>query len=130
VDASGVDKTGAAAVTDAADLAARGALVCPGLASPATASSLTYPASVISSVPATLQLGCVRDCLYVATLRAPDGTPVVATRGSLRGGSAPQSIALPRTTLGRSSYTLEVQIVNQVNPGPVTKLTSPPLSRS
>jgi hypothetical protein len=78
----------------------------------------------------TLQLGCVRDCLYVATLRTADGTPVVASRGSLRGGSAAQTIVLPKTTLGRSSYTLDVQLVNQVNPGPVTRLTSPPLARS
>jgi hypothetical protein len=129
VDSSGAEKTGVTAVTNAADLAERGALVCPGLASPASASTVAYPTSVISSAPVSLQLGCVRDCLYVATLRAPDGTPVVATRGSLRGGDAPRTIALPKTTLGRSSYTLDVQLVNQVNPGPVTKLTSPPLPR-
>jgi hypothetical protein len=129
VDASGADKAGIAAVTNTADLAQRGALVCPGLATAATASALVYPASVVSSVSVTLQLGCVRDCLYVATLRAPDGTPVVATRGWLRGGGAPRTVALPRTTLGRSSYTLDVQHVNQVKPGPVTKLTSPALPR-
>lgn len=129
IDASGTDKAGVAAVTDTADLAQRGALVCPGLASPASASTITYPTSVVSSVPVGLQLACVRDCLYLATLRAPDGTPVVAARGWLRGGGAAQTIALPKTTLGRSSYTLDVQLVNQVNPGPVTKLTSPPLPR-
>ena len=130
VDARGADKSGVATVTRAADLAERGALVCPGLASPATASSITYPTSVAASIAVTLQLACVRDCLYVATLRAPDGTPVVAARGSLRGGDAPHTVALPKTTLGRSSYTLDVQLVNQVNPGLVTKLTSPPLPRA
>jgi hypothetical protein len=129
-DVSGSEKAGVAAVADAADLAQRGALVCPGLATAATASTLTYPTSVVSSVPVTLQLGCVRDCLYVATLRTADGTPVVASRGSLRGGSAAETIVLPKTTLGRSSYTLDVQLVNQVNPGPVTRLTSPPLAGS
>lgn len=130
LDASGVEKSGATAVTDAVALAQRGALVCPGLATAATASTVVYPTTVASSVPVSLQLGCVRDCLYVATLRAPDGTPVVAARGALRGGAAARTIALPRTTLGRSSYSLDVQLVNQVNPGPVTKLTSPQLARS
>jgi hypothetical protein len=129
VDTSGADKAGVAAVTTAATLAQRGALVCPGLATPAAASTVSYPMSVASSVPVTLQLACVRDCLYVVTLRAPDGTPVVATRGSLRGGDPAQTIALPKTTLGRASYTLDLQLVNQVNPGSVTKLTSPSLPR-
>jgi hypothetical protein len=130
VDASGADKPGVAAVTNAAALAQRGALVCPGLAVPAAASTVAYPPSVASSVPVALQLACVRDCLYVATLRAPDGTPVVAARGSLVGGEAARTITLPKTTLGRTSYTLDVQLVNRVNPGPVTKLVSPSLPRS
>ncbi len=129
VDASGTDKAGSAAVASAAGLAQRGAIVCPGLVVPATASTITYPTSVASSVTVSLQLGCIRDCLYVATLRAPDGSPVVAARGALQGGAAAQTITLPKTTLGRSSYTLDVQLASQVNPGPVTKLTSPPLPR-
>jgi hypothetical protein len=129
VDANGVDKSGVASVTNTASLAQRGALICPGLATAATASTIAYPASVVSSVPVTFQLASVRDCLYVATLRAPDGTPVVATRGSLRGGDAARTVALPKTTLGRPTYTLDVQLVDQVNPGPVTKLTSPSLLR-
>ena len=129
VDAAGADKPGTTAVAQAAALAQRGATVCPGLATPAAASTLTYPASVTSGVPVSLQLGCVRDCLYLATLRAPDGTPVVATRGALQGGAAPVTVTLPKTTLARPSYTVEVQLVNQVNPGPVTKLASGPLPR-
>ena len=44
-------------------------------------------------------------------------------------GQAARAVGRSKTTLGRSSYTLDVQLVNQVNPGPVTKLTSPPLPR-
>jgi hypothetical protein len=129
VDANGADKPGTAAVADAAALAQRGATVCPGLATPAAASTVTYPESVTSGVPVSLQLGCTRDCLYLATLRAPDGTPVVAARGSLQGGAAAQTVTLPKTSLARPSYTVEVQVVNAVNPGPITKLSSGPLPR-
>ena len=130
VDSAGADKSGAAAVSTAAGLAQRGAIVCPGLATAAAASTIVYPTSVTSSVPASLQLGCTRDCIYVATLLGPDGSPVVATRGTLQGGAAARTVTLPKTTLGKASYTLDVQLVNQVNPGAVTKLSSPPLPRS
>src|SRR5581483_10162432 len=99
LDASGADKPGTAAVAQAAALAHRGATGCPGLATPASASAVTYPTSVTSGVPVSLQLACVRDCLYLATLRAADGTPVVATRGALQGGAAPVTVTLPKTTL-------------------------------
>ena len=46
------------------------------------------PTGVTSGTPATLQLACARDCLYVATLVGGDGRAVVATRGSLTGGAA------------------------------------------
>ncbi len=130
VDADGTDKSGAVAVADTAALAQRGAIVCPGVAVPAAATTLVFPTSVVSSVPVSFQLACARDCLYVATLLAPDGSPVVATRGALQGGAAAQTVTLPKTTLGRPSYTLDVRLVNQVNPGELTKLTSPVLTRS
>jgi hypothetical protein len=116
-------------VLTALDAAKRGADVCPGITTPATASTVVYPDSVSSGIPVTVQLGCVRDCLYVATLLGADRRPVVATRGDLRGGAAPATITLPKTTLGQASYTLDVRIVSRVNPGPATVLTSPPLLR-
>jgi hypothetical protein len=66
----------------------------------------------------------------VATLTGADRRPVVARRGDLRGGAAPATIALPKTTLGQATYTLDVRIVSRVNPGAATVLTSPPVPRS
>ena len=40
------------------------------------------------------------DCLYLVTLDAPNGRPVVARRGALRGGGAAATIALPAAKLG------------------------------
>jgi hypothetical protein len=77
-----------------------------------------------------VQLSCVRDCLYVATLVGSDGRAVVATRGSLTGGAAAKTVALPKTQLGQASYTIDVRIVGAVNPGRVLQLASPPLARS
>ena len=70
-------------------------------------------------------LGCSRDCLYLATLVRADGTPVVANRGALRGGAASATVMLPRTTLKPGTYTIDVRLVAQVNPGAVARLTSP-----
>jgi hypothetical protein len=81
-------------------------------------------------VPATLQLACARDCLYVATLIGSDGRAVVATRGSLTGGSAAATISLPTTQLGQASYTLDLRVVSTVNPGRVLKFASPGLART
>jgi hypothetical protein len=103
--------------------------VCPGLAATATPTTTEYPAGVTSGTPVTMQLGCARDCLYVATLVGDDGRAVVATRGSLTGGAAPTTVALPKTQLGQSSYTIDVRIVSRVNPGRVLQLASPPLPR-
>jgi D-glucuronyl C5-epimerase C-terminus len=122
-----VDTPGVLAALTAAR---RGTDVCPGVTTPATASSVVYPDAVTSGVPVSLQLGCVRDCLYVATLTGADRRPVVARRGDLRGGAAPATIALPKTTLGQATYTLDVRIVSRVNPGAATVLTSPPVPRS
>ena len=129
-DATGTAKPAAAGVATAAAAAQRGTTVCPGLAVPAAASSVTYPSSVSTGVPVTLQLGCVRDCLYVATLVGANGAPVVATRGRLNGGAAAATISLPKTTLGQPAYTLDVRVVNRVNPGSAVTLASPQLPRS
>lgn len=102
----------------------RGTTVCPGLAVPAVATTLTFPPA--PDQPITL--GCARDCLYLATLDNASGTPVVATRGQLRGGFAPVSITLPQTTLKPGTYRVDVRLVNQVNPGAVVQQTSPPIS--
>jgi hypothetical protein len=119
------------AAPDAAVAAtARGTTVCPGLAAPAATTALVFPASVTSGVPVTFQLGCVRDCLYVATLVGADGRPIVAKRGALRGGATPANIALPKTTLGQASYSIDVRIANAVNPGPAVDLQSGALSLS
>jgi hypothetical protein len=128
-DSAGAPKPAATAVAAAAVAAQRGAVVCPGIATPAATASVTYPSSVTSGTPAALQLGCVRDCLYVVTLVGADGKPVVATRGSLVGGAAPTTVTLPTTTLGQASYTLDVRLANRVNPGAAVTLTSPALPR-
>ena len=104
--------------------------MCPGLAAPAATTALTFPTSVVSGTPVSLQLGCVRDCLYVATLVGADGRPVVAKRGSLQGSATPATVTLPRTTLGQASYTLDVRIVDAVNPGPAVDLVSDPVARA
>ena len=122
-------KPSAAAVATAAATAQRGTTVCPGLATPAAASSLTFPTSVTSGTAVTLQLGCVRDCLYVATLVGADGRPVVARRGSLRGGGVPATVTLPQTSLGQASYTLDVRLASRVNPGPIVDEASPQIPR-
>jgi hypothetical protein len=108
--------------------AVRGAVVCPGLTPEVATTAVTYPSSLTSGVPATLQLGCVHDCLYVVTLVGADRRAIVATRGSLVGGAAPATVTLPKTTLGQPSYTLDVRLVNRVNPGESLVLTSPPLA--
>ena len=102
----------------------RGATVCPGVATQAAATTLEYPATVSST--ASVQLACDRDCLYLVTLDASAGRPVVARRGALRGGVAPALIMLPRAKLGSGPYTFAVQLVAQVNPGAITKLESAP----
>ena len=117
-----------AATTTAVAAASRGTIVCPGLATTPTP-TVEYPAVVTSGTPATLQLACAHDCLYVATLVGGDGRAVVATRGSLTGGAAAKTISLPKTQLGQASYTIDVRVVSTVNPGRVLQLASPPLTR-
>ena len=107
----------------------RGTVVCPGL-STTPAPTPEYPPTVTSGAPATLQLACARDCLYVATLVGSDGRAVVATRGSLTGGAAAKTVSLPKTQLGQASYTIDLRVVSTVNPGRVLQLASPQLARS
>jgi hypothetical protein len=114
------------AVSGAVAAAQRGAAVCPGLATQVTASTLEYPLALTN--PASVQLACDRDCLYLVTLDRADGLPVAARRGALRGGDVPAPIVLPKAKLAAGTYTLSVQLVAQVNPGAVTKLESPPLA--
>ncbi|MGZ4413026.1 MAG: D-glucuronyl C5-epimerase family protein [Gaiellaceae bacterium] len=118
------------ATTAAVASAARGTIVCPGLATSPTPSTVEFPGTVTSGAPVALRLGCVRDCLYVATLVAVDGRPVVAKRGSLAGGAAPALVVLPRTQLGQASYMLDVRVTSRVNPGAALELVSPPLQRA
>jgi hypothetical protein len=125
----GVAKPAAASVSAAAAPAQRGTVVCPGLATPAAASTVTYPTSVTSGTPVAFQLGCVRDCLYVATLVGADGRPVVARRGALTGGAAPVTVTLPKTSLGQASYTIDLRLASRVNPGTAVVVTSPALPR-
>ncbi|HST13258.1 MAG TPA: D-glucuronyl C5-epimerase family protein [Gaiellaceae bacterium] len=117
------------AATQAAVAAfAHGTVVCPGLAA-TPMPTIEFPTGVTSGTPVTVQLACTRDCLYVATLVGADGRAVVATRGSLAGGAAAKTVSLPKTQLGQASYTIDLRIVNTVNPGRVLQFASPPLSR-
>jgi hypothetical protein len=126
--AAGAAKAGVAQLSAAVAATARGGQVCPGVAFPAAASTVTFPTS-LASPRATVQLGCVRDCLYLITLDGPDGRPVVATRGALAGGAAPTAVVLPAAKLGAGPYRLDVRLVSQANPGTLTQLRSPPLTR-
>jgi hypothetical protein len=114
------------AVKTAIGTAQRGASVCPGLATQVSATTLEYPTALAN--PATMQLACDRDCLYLVTLNRADGSPVAARRGALRGGLPPAEVTLPKAKLIAGGYTLGVQLVAQVNPGAITKLESPPLT--
>ncbi len=131
-DASGffaADGTAKASVATLAPLIAsaqRGELtICPGLSSSADTTALVFP----TDPGAGVQLGCVRDCLYLLTLeRAGSGTPVLAARGALRGGAAPTTIHLPALPVPAGAYVLDVRLVSRTNPGPVRLLQSPPLT--
>jgi D-glucuronyl C5-epimerase C-terminus len=99
--------------------AQRGILaVCPGLAVPGAVSTVVFPTQPVSRW--SLQLACPRDCLYLATLeRVRDGVPMLARRGSLRGGTAPVTVTLPALPVPAGSYRLVVRVVPQVNPGAI-----------
>lgn len=125
--AAGTAKVGTKTLIAAIAAAERGNALCPGVTSPAAAADLAFPASLATGRAAAIRLSCVRDCLYLVTLDRGDGRPVVARRGSLVGGAADTTIALPQARLREGSYRLDVRLVSQVNPGAVTRLQSPPL---
>ncbi len=114
-----------APVAAAAAAAQRGALICPGTAAEVQATGLAYP--TFAQTPLAVQFGCDVDCLYLVTLDGPDGRPVVARRGALRGGAAPATVTLPAATLGAGPYRVGVRLVASANPGRVTTLESPAL---
>ena len=129
-DTTGHPKTGAATIAAAATSAQRGLIVCPGLATPAAASSITFPTDLTTTAATTIQLGCLRDCLYLVTLDNANGLPVVAARGALTGGTPPTTVTLPKAKLTPGTYHLNVRLINQVNPGTLLRLQSPPLTTS
>jgi hypothetical protein len=121
--ASGNAKPAAAAAKTAIRSVARGAVVCPGLVTRVTPTTLTFPAQ-LSSSPASVVLGCDRDCLYLVTLDRANGQPVVAQRGTLNGGDPAKTITLPKRTLPPGSYRVDVRLVSRVDPGSVTRKLS------
>jgi hypothetical protein len=89
---------------------------------------IQYPTALTE--PIVVSLNCNRDCLYLVTLDRADGRPVVARRGQINGGpSSPLTrVTLPQAKLAAGSYRLDVRVVARVNPGPVAKYLSPPLT--
>jgi hypothetical protein len=129
--ADGTAKQSASIVAAAAGRAQRGIVVCPGLATAAGASVMTFPDTLAASAAASVTFGCLRDCLYLVSLDNAAGKPVVARRGSMKGGAAPLIVGLPKTKAPLTgTYRLDVRIVNQFNPGPVDQLLSDPLTAS
>jgi hypothetical protein len=122
--ASGHPKPAAAAVKGAIQAVARGAVVCPGLVTPVTPTTLTFPDQLSSTSPAAVVLGCDRDCLYLVTLDRANGKPVVARRGSLVGGAPATTITLPSRSLRRGGYRVDVRLVSRVGPSVVLRRQS------
>lgn len=122
--AGGDAKPSASAVEQEVAAVGRGAVVCPGLAAPVKATALTFPTQLGGSTQPAVTLGCSRDCLYLVALVRGDGRPIVAVRGSLAGGRAAQSIALPVRRLARGTYRVDVRLVSRVDPGAVTRRMS------
>jgi hypothetical protein len=108
--------------------AERGTFVCPGVSVEALPSVVEYPATLAQPIAVTLN--CNRDCLYLVTLDRADGRPVVARRGQLDGGPGKglTRVVLPKAKLSAGTYRVDVRVVARVNPGPVAKLLSPPLT--
>ena len=123
--AGGDVKPSASAVRQAILDAGRGIVVCPGFGASVEPTTLTFPQALTTTAPASVVLGCSRDCLYLVTLDRIHGRPVLARRGALRGGGAPQTVTLPRRKLPPGLYRLDVRLVSRVDPGRVTRQTSP-----
>lgn len=126
--ASGHAKPAAAAVQGAVRAVSRGAVVCPGLVTPVTPTTLTFPDELSSTSAAAVALGCDRDCLYLVTLDHANGKPVVASRGTLVGGAPATTITLPGRALRRDGYRVDVRLVSRVGPGSVLRRRSPLLT--
>jgi hypothetical protein len=109
--------------------AQRGGFVCPGAPAEAAPFDVQFPAA-LAPQPIAVGLNCNRDCLYLVTLDAADGLPVVARRGELAAGIAGRvaRIALPKAKLAPGTYKVDVRLVSRVNPGAVTRYVGPPLS--
>jgi hypothetical protein len=123
-DAGGQAKPSVVAVKQAVGAVARGAVVCPGLAAPVTPTTLTFPTQLTSAAAASVTLGCSRDCLFLVTLDRANGRPVVARRGVLVGGTAAQTITLPKQKLPGGGYRLDVRLVSRFDPGAVLRVRS------
>jgi len=122
--AGGHAKPSAAAVKQAIRTVARGAVICPGLSARVTPTTLTFPESLSTSSPASVAVGCNRDCLYLVTLDGANGQPVVASRGALIGGAPAKTITLSKRTLRPGGYRVDVRLVSRVDPGPVMQRRS------
>jgi hypothetical protein len=55
---------------------------------------------------------------------------VVASRSALTGGAPATTVTLPQTQLGQASYTIDVRVVNRINPGQLVEAASPQLARA
>jgi hypothetical protein len=108
--------------------AERGAFVCPGVTAEAQPFQVKYPTELTQ--PIAVSLNCNRDCLYLVTLDRADGRPVVAHRGQIAGGPSGRltKVTLPRAKLAAGTYRVDVRIVARVNPGPVARYLSSPLT--
>ena len=126
--ASGHPKPSVVAVKQAIRTITRGAVVCPGTAAVVKPTTLTFPSSLGGTSQTSMNLACNRDCLYLVTLDRADGRPVVAARGSLDGGAPPKMITLPSRKLPPGRYRVDLRLVSAVNPGSLTRRTSPPLA--
>jgi hypothetical protein len=125
---TGSAKAGAKTLIAAIATAQHGEALCPGVSMPAAASTLAFPTSLPTSTAASIQLGCVRACLYLVALERADGTPVAAKRGQLAGGAAATTVVLPKVALKPGAYRFDVRLVGQTNPGPLTRTISPSMT--
>ncbi len=123
--AGGDAKPSAAAVAHELGAAGRGAVVCPGQAVRVTPTGLAFPEQIEAGVPASAAVGCDRDCLYLVALVRSNGRPIAAAHGALEGGYPAHAITLPTRHLAQGRYRIDVRLVSRVNPGAVTRRTSP-----
>jgi hypothetical protein len=126
--ASGHAKPAVAAVKGAVRAVARGAVVCPGLATPVTPTTLSFQDETSSTSGAAVALGCDRDCLYLVSLDRANGQPVVARRGVLAGGAPAATITFPVRALPHGGYRVDVRLISRVGPGTVVRRRSPLLT--